>query len=387
MHTLRYIERYKETEIKESLNRNPATAIVGPRQCGKSTTARELLKTFDDAIYLDLERPSDLRKITDPEWYLSLHLDKLVCLDEIQRKPELFPLLRSLIDQKDRAGMYLILGSASRDLLQQSSETLAGRIHYIPLSPFLRTEIHQNYSLEDYLYKGGFPRSLSAEDDSASYEWRQDFISTFLERDLMQFKGFPPKTMRRLWQMLAHNNGQTLNLSQLGSALGVSHTMVRKYIDLLEDTFMIYQVPPFIENIKKRLVKSPKVYISDSGITTALLELQNYDQAAGHAVFGSLWETVVLTNVKAHFPSQNIYFYRTQTGQEIDFILNSPSKKIAIECKASVAPELTKGNYKAFDDLQLDEFWLVAPINEGYALNENVDVLSLIEVIDRLNNL
>lgn len=384
---MKYITRHKEAEIIESLNRNPATAIVGPRQCGKSTTANELLKIFDRAIYLDLERPSDLRKITDPEWYLSQHLDKLVCMDEIQRKPELFPLLRSLIDEKDKAGMYLILGSASRDLLQQSSETLAGRIHYVQLSPFLWTEIHHQFSLEEYLYKGGFPRSLSANSEQASFEWRQDFIATFLERDLLQFKGFPPKSIRRLWQMLAHNSGQTLNLSQLGSALGLSHTMVRKYIDLLEGTFMVHQVPPFVGNTKKRLVKSPKVYISDSGIATALLELQNYDQAAGHPVFGSLWESVVLTNLKAFFPFRNIYFYRTQRGQELDFIIQTDSKTIAIECKASVAPELTKGNHIAYGDVKADRLWLVAPVRDSYALHENVDVITLEEMIRRVKEL
>ncbi|MBV6654710.1 MAG: ATP-binding protein, partial [Mameliella sp.] len=305
-----YLSRILEISITESLKYNPVTAVLGPRQCGKSTLVKELLKDKANTLYLDLERPSDLQKLQDPEWFLSTQTERLICLDEIQRMPELFPLLRSLIDTTPRKGMYLILGSASRELIKQSSESLAGRISFKRLTPFLFAEISDQVKLEAYLSRGGFPLSLLAPKDEVSYDWRQDFISTFLERDLLQFAGFTPRTMRRLWQMLAHTNGQTVNLSKLGSSLGVSNTTVRKYIDLLEGTFMLIQLPPYEQNTKKRLVKSPKVYISDSGITTALLQLKSFEQAAGHPAFGSLWETTVLANLKGHFPNLDISFYR-----------------------------------------------------------------------------
>jgi predicted AAA+ superfamily ATPase len=294
---MNYINRALEADIRTSLKRNPATAILGPRQCGKSTLARKILDEIKPSVYLDLERPSDIQKLQDPEWFLGSQSDKLICLDEIQRYPELFPVLRSLIDAEGRNGMYIILGSASRDMLKQSSETLAGRISFKQLTPFIWEEVNASKTLEDYLSRGGFPRSLLAENDEASYEWRRDFIMTFLERDLLQFAGFTPATMRRLWQMLAHSNGQTVNYSSLGNSLGVSHTTIRNYIDLLEGAFMVRQVLPYFENTKKRIVKSPKVYITDTGLINALLGLKDFIQVAGHPGFGSLWETTVLVNL------------------------------------------------------------------------------------------
>lgn len=240
------------------------------------------------SVYLDLERPSDLAKLEDPEWFLGSQRDKLICIDEIQRIPELFPVIRSLVDQSGRNGQFLILGSASRDLIRQSSESLAGRITYKRLTPFLMDEVRGRVTTEQYLSRGGFPKSVLVNDE-ASVEWRNDFITTFLERDLLQFAGFTPVTMRRLWTMLAHTNGQTVNASLLGSSLGISHTTVRTYIDVLEGTFMVRLLAPAQTNTGKRLVKSPKVYMTDTGITTALLRLRNFEQAAGHPVFGSLW--------------------------------------------------------------------------------------------------
>lgn len=379
-----YLPRNLEHAIEESLLRNPATAVLGPRQCGKSTLVRRLLGQRENTLYLDLERPSDLSKLDDPEWFLSTQLGKLVCLDEIQRKPELFPLLRSLIDQGGRPGMYLILGSASRDLLRQSSESLAGRISFKSLTPFLWSEVSGQISLENYLTRGGFPRSLLATGEQASYEWRQDFINTFLERDLLQFAGFTPATMRRLWQMLAHSNGQTVNFSSLGSALGVSHTTVRTYIDLLEDTFMVRQLQPYAGNTKKRLVKSPKVYLSDTGIASALLNLRNFEQMAGHPSFGALWETLVLANLQGHFPSLDYSFYRTSNGNEIDLVVSNGSAQLAIECKASVAPKLSEGNYSALADLSPAASFVVAPVSSGYPISKGVEVVSLAELAGRV---
>lgn len=383
---LSYLPRQLEAEIETSLSRYPATAILGPRQCGKSTLVKHLLQKKKEAIYLDLERPSDLAKLTDAEWFLSTQLDKLVCLDEIQRKPEIFPLLRSLIDQGKRKGMYLILGSASRELIRQSSESLAGRISFKRLTPFLWQEIEQITTLETYLSRGGFPPSLLTPDDAVSFEWRENFISTFLERDLLQFAGFAPPTMRRLWKMLAHTNGQTVNLSSLGSSLGVSHTTIRNYIDLLEATFMLIQLAPYGGNTKKRLVKSPKIYLSDAGIATALLYLKTFEAAAGHPIFGSLWETAVLSNLVGHFPHLEYSFYRTNHGAEIDLVVSNGDTTIAIECKATLSPKLSAGNFSALKDIKPNACLVAAPVNESYPLKKDIDVVSLPELIRRIDN-
>jgi len=234
-----FLPRKIENAVLAALNSNPIVALIGPRQCGKSTLAKHLLENNSNSIYLDLERPSDLQKLTDAEWFLISQKGKLICIDEIQRKPELFPLLRSLVDEWNYNGAFLVLGSASRDLLKQSSESLAGRISYKELSPFLWQELDGKYPIENYYAKGGFPRSILNTDSEESYEWRENFISTFLERDLLQWRGFTPVTMRRLWQMLAHNNGQTVDYSTLARSLEVSAVTIKNYIDLLESTFMV----------------------------------------------------------------------------------------------------------------------------------------------------
>jgi predicted AAA+ superfamily ATPase len=381
---MNYINRALEADIRTSLKRNPATAILGPRQCGKSTLARKILDEIKPSVYLDLERPSDIQKLQDPEWFLGSQSDKLICLDEIQRYPELFPVLRSLIDAEGRNGMYIILGSASRDMLKQSSETLAGRISFKQLTPFIWEEVNASKTLEDYLSRGGFPRSLLAENDEASYEWRRDFIMTFLERDLLQFAGFTPATMRRLWQMLAHSNGQTVNYSSLGNSLGVSHTTIRNYIDLLEGAFMVRQVLPYFENTKKRIVKSPKVYITDTGLINALLGLKDFIQVAGHPGFGSLWETTVLVNLIGKFPDLDLSFYRNSQQQEIDFVLHLPNSRIAVECKATKSPRLSDGNYAALKDIEPDVLYIVCPVEEGYPLKPGIEVVSLQELIEKI---
>ena len=382
-----YIPRMLQEEVQASLLKNPVTAVLGPRQCGKSTLVKQMIAPLDDVLYLDLERPSDIQKMEDPEWFLSSQDDKLICLDEIQRLPEIFPLIRSLVDEHRVPGRFLILGSASRELIKQSSESLAGRISYKTLTPFLWSELSGIISLETYISRGGFPLSTLSNSDSDSYEWRLDFISTFLERDLLQFAGFTAVTMRRLWQMLAHNNGQTLNMSRLGESLGVSHTTIRNYVDLLEHTFMVKQLPPWNGNTKKRLVKSPKVYLTDSGITAALLQLNGFEQVAGHPVFGSLWESVVFMQLNAHIPHAEFSFYRTNHGHELDFILSFPDSIIAIECKASVAPSVSKGTYKALEDVNPDHTFVVAPVDKGYSMTKGIEVVSLSELVEKLTDL
>lgn len=380
-----YIPRIIEPDIRSALQHNPAVAILGPRQCGKSTLVKHLLRNEEKSLYLDLERPSDQQKLVDPEWFLSTQSQKLVCLDEVQRMPEIFPLLRSLIDEQGRKGMYVILGSASRDLIRQSSESLAGRIHFHRLTPFLFSEVQHHVDLETYLSRGGFPRSILADEEDVSFRWREDFISTFLERDLLQFAGFTPITMRRLWQMLAHLNGQTANYSKLGDALGISHTTVRKYIDLLEGTFMLTQLPPYYANTKKRLIKSPKVYLSDTGIVAALLQLRDFNQLAGHPVMGTLWEGLVLQQLKGHFPNLEYSFYRTNHGHEIDIVVMQGSRKLAIECKASSAPSLSKGNYKALDDIHPEKCFVLAPVPEGYSMHKSIEVVAIHEFIEKMS--
>jgi predicted AAA+ superfamily ATPase len=360
--------------------------VTGPRQCGKSTLIRYLLG-IKELIYLDLERESDLRKLDEADWFLQSQKNRTICLDEIQRKPGIFQLIRSLVDEWGKDGSFIILGSASRDLLRQSSESLAGRISYKRLTPFLWREIKEEGSLEDYLIRGGFPGSFLAKNDSVSTEWKENFISTFIERDLMQWAGSSPVAVRRLWQMLAHVNGQTLNYSALGNSLGVSATTVKNYIDLLQSTYMVDVVPPHLVNTGKRLIKAPKVYISDSGIVTALLGLSRFDQLAGHPVFGSLWEGVVLANLKGHFPGADIRFYRTNHGAELDFLVFLPQIFLAVECKASRAPALSRGAYSSIDDLKPQHIFIVSPVEAGYPVRKDIDVVSLDELVNRIQKM
>jgi len=379
-----YIKRVLEKRVFESLENNPVTAIIGPRQAGKSTLAKAIIKNRDKSVFLDLEKPSDLAKLDNAEWFLQSQKDKLIVLDEIQRKPEIFTLIRSLIDEWQKNGKFLILGSASRDMLQQSSESLAGRISYKRLSPFLLSEIQDTYSLNEYIARGGFPRSILAKDDNKSADWLDDFISTFLERDLLLWSGFSPETMRRLWQMTAHNNGQTINYSSFGNSLGVSNTTIRNYIDLLAGTFMVNVLPPYHKNYGKRIVKAPKVYVTDTGLTSRLLGLKGFDQISGHPVFGSLWESIVISNIKAHFPGAKLSFFRTSNGAEVDIILEMDKGIFAIECKASLSPKLNKGNLFAIDTVKPAHTLIAAPVEKGWSVDKNTDVVSVSQLLDFL---
>ncbi|MDR0792402.1 MAG: ATP-binding protein [Chitinophagaceae bacterium] len=382
-----YLDRRLIDQINESLEHVPVTAVLGARQVGKSTLVKHILSS-KDSMYLDLERPSDLNKLEDAELFFSSQKDKLICIDEVQRKPEIFPLIRSLVDERNRNGCFLILGSASRDLLNQSSETLAGRISYKKLTPFLWSEIKDRFTIEAYFSRGGFPRSLLAKKDETSYNWREDFITTFLERDLLQWRNFIPVTMRRLWQMLAHNNGQTADYSTLAKSLSISSVTIKNYIDLLEETFMLKTVPPYTSNLGKRLVKSPKIYLSDTGITATLLGLRNYEAIIGHSAFGSLWEQMVLNNLIGHFPNAEFYFYRTTGGAEIDFMMTLYGKVYAIECKASLSPKLSVGNFNAIEDISPTQTFVVVPANdsESWAMKNGIEVVSLTGLIAKIEH-
>jgi len=384
-HGVMYIHRSIEASILRALQNFPVTAVTGPRQCGKSTLVKHLLGAYPENIYLDLEKPSDLRKLEDAEWFFTSQREKLICIDEIQRRPELFPLIRSLVDEWNRPGCFLILGSASRDLLKQSSESLAGRIIYKRLTPFLWEELGDEYSIENYFSQGAFPLSLFSEDAEFSFEWRESFITTFLERDLLQWAGFTPTTMRRLWQMLAHVNGQTTNYSTLASSLGITSATAKNYIDLLVGTYMVEIVPPYMSNLGKRLVKSPKVYISDSGITSSLLGLRSFNELSGHPAFGAIWEQIVLSNLKGLYPQAEFFFYRTTNGAEVDFVMKLNNTIFAIECKASYAPILSKGNYLAFEDINPKHIFIVTPSPDSWSMKEKIDIVSLTDLKSKID--
>ncbi|MGK5090521.1 ATP-binding protein [Deltaproteobacteria bacterium TL4] len=379
----RYIQRFLEVSVREALQNNPVVALLGPRQCGKSTLARQILQGIDN-IYLDLERPSDLLKLQEAEFYLSNQSQKLVCIDEIQKNPDLFPLLRSLVDEDRRAGRFLILGSASAELIRQSSESLAGRISYFELTPFLMTELATRVDLQQLWIHGGFPGSILALDPDTSFKWREDFIKTFLERDLAQFYNQPATAMRRFWMMLAHSHGQVSNYSKLGQSLDVSHTTVKRWLDVFEQTFMVRVLRPFEGNMKKRLVKSPKIYFRDSGILHTLLDIEDLNELMGHPVAGSSWEGFALENMINMLPRCKTFFYRTSSGEEIDLILERKGKKIGIEFKLSASPKLSRGLPASIEALGLEKVYVVAPIEGAFALSPKIRISSLLIAIHEL---
>jgi hypothetical protein len=339
-------------------------------------------------IYLDLELHEDQSKLQEPQLYLEQHVDRCVILDEIQRVPELFPVLRGLIDKNRTPGRFIILGSASPELLKQSSESLAGRIAYKELAPFNCTELLPNYSMNRHWFRGGFPEAFLSTDDDFCRIWTRNFVQTYLERDLpLLGLTVSPALMRRLWSMLAHLHGSIFNASTISRSLGVTVPTVNRYIDFLDSAFIVNRLHPFYLNLRKRLVKSPKVYIADSGITTALLQLKSFEQAAGHPAFGSLWETTVLSNLMGRFPDLDISFYRTNHGAEVDFVLSNAHKTVVVECKASVAPKLTPGNYSSLEDIEPDICFIAAPISSGYPVEDGIEVVSLYELMSNIAEL
>ncbi len=364
------VRRDVQAEAEKSLDRMPAVAILGPRQCGKSTLARMIVdQRASPTLYLDLERPADVARLNDPESLLLANSDRLVCIDEVQRRPDLFPTLRYLIDRSGRNGQFLILGSASRELIRQSSETLAGRIRYIELTPFLQSEPH-GASIQDLWVRGGFPRSLLADGDTASFEWRQDFIRDFLERDIPALSPrTSTQTARRLWQMLAHVHGQVLNMSALGNSLDVSTHTVKHHTDLLEGAFMARRLQPFGRNVGKRLTKSPKLYLRDTGILHGLLGIQSWEDLLGHPVYGFSWETLCIEHILSRCRSHvKPCFYRTARGAEIDLVLEDGKSCVAVEFKSSTSPTPRPGFWIASDDLQCSRRWIIAPVDAPYPL-------------------
>jgi predicted AAA+ superfamily ATPase len=388
------IHREAQSEVITLMEEFPAVGLLGPRQVGKTTLAVAIAETFSpDLIYIDLESASDQAKLIDPESYFELNKGKLIILDEIQRVPELFNILRGVIDKRRRQGFkngqFLILGSASLELLQQSSETLAGRIAYKELSAFNASEI-QLYAPggQNQLWlRGGFPTSFLAKTDEASLRWRLNFISTYLEREVPQFGArIPAVTLRRLWTMLAHNQGGQLNTAQLGANLDVAAPTAKRYIELLEDLLLIRSLRPWFGNIGKRLVKTPKVYIRDSGLVHALLNLKSMEDLLGHPVVGASWEGYVIENLISCLPiGVTPWFYRTSAGAEIDLVVEKNEKNMyAIEIKRSLSPAVSKGFYLGCEDIGATHRYLVYPGNEKFSIGKNITVIPLLDLMAEL---
>jgi predicted AAA+ superfamily ATPase len=380
MHNL--IPREITDTVNTRLKTYPAVALLGARQVGKSTIAGMVIEHLAKAIHLDLERPADLNKLTDPEAFFSQFSDHLICLDEIQRTPDIFPILRGVIDRNRRNGQFLILGSASRDLIRQSSESLAGRISHIEITPFSRQEASFTNQTTHWL-QGGYPRSVLSKNDEISFQWREDYIRTFLERDIPQL-GFrlPANTIGRFWRMVAHSHGQVLNSSKLAGSMGVSSHTIRNYIDLLEQTFMLRTLPPYSGNIKKRLVKSPKVYIRDSGILHALLNIETMEELFSHPVYGASFEGYVIENIVSQLPRWEPSFYRTSNGAEIDLILTKGIKKIAVEIKSSTSPKVSTSFWNSIETISPDQTVVIAPVEGEYPISGHVKVMPLHAFID-----
>ncbi len=376
------------------LGRHAAVGLLGPRQVGKTTLALEI-GAGRPSVYLDLESAPDRAKLANAEDYLSQHEDKLVVLDEIQRAPGLFQALRGVIDagrrRGRRHGRFLILGSASIELLKQSAETLAGRIAYTELAPLDALEAGSKRQARDRLWlRGGFPDSFLARNDPASLEWREAFIRTYLERDIPQLgPRIPAETLRRFWTMLAHSQGGLLNAARMASGLGINGQTVSRYLDLLTDLLLVRRLEPWSTNQRKRLVRSPKVYVRDSGIAHALLGIEDLESLLGHPVSGPSWEGFVIENLIAAAPAATrSAFYRTAGGAEVDLLLTTPRGDLwAIEIKRSLAPKPERGFHQAVADLGPKHRFIVYPGEERFSLGEKIEAIGLPELMGELRRL
>lgn len=373
------IDRLQEGILQESLQRAPVTVLLGPRQCGKTTLARHFIQKKNlDHVFLDLQNRSDRNKMLEPEFFLSSHRKQLVCLDEIQLLPEFFSILRSEVDQDRRNGRFLLLGSASQSLLKQTTESLAGRVAFIELTPFFLKEVETRSTWNSVWLRGGFPNSVLALNDRQSFQWRRDFVRTFLERDIPQL-GFaiPMPIIERLWTLLAHYHGQVMNYSKAAASMDLSIVTLKKYIAILEQTYMIRTLKPAESNLKKRLVHAPKIYIRDSGLLHYLLDIHEYDDLLAHPSNGASWEGFVIENILSQYPEWKPSFIRTSNGAEIDLLLERGSKRIAIECKLSKAPQPSRGLHSLIQDLQPHQSWIISPVETHYQVQNNLQIAPL----------
>ncbi|OWV96070.1 ATPase [Rhizobium sp. R72] len=386
------ISRRKTSELIELIDSNPAVALLGPRQVGKTTLALEIGEQRP-STYLDLESDADRAKLSEPELYLSGHEDKLVILDEVHRLPDLFQILRGLIDKGRRKGLrsgrFLLLGSASIDLLKQSGESLAGRIAYLELTPIDGLEV-QSTELNTLWNRGGFPDSLLARTDAISQRWRLDFIRTYLERDIpLLGPRIPAETLRRFWTMLAHHQSGLLNAADFARSLGVDGKTVASYLDLMVDLLLVRRLEPWHNNAGKRLIKSPRLYVRDSGLLHSLLGLTTLEDILGHPIAGASWEGFVIETLHAAMPQgAHANFYRTAAGAEVDLIVTLPAgRRWAIEIKRSLTPKVERGFHNACLELKPDRRIVVYPGTEVYPLNNEIEVLPLQQLGEELTHL
>ena len=386
------IDRYLKKKLLKELEYSPAVVLLGPRQVGKTTLAFDISNQFN-AVYLDLESESDRAKLEQPELYLEDHKDRLIILDEVQRTPGLFPNLRGIIDKRRRAGKvngsFLLLGSASFELLKQSSESLAGRVAYLELDPINTIEVSP--SSQDNLWeRGGFPNSLLAVNDEASLLWRKNFIRTYIERDIPQL-GFniSSENLRRFWTMLCHHQGCQMNSAELSRSLGINVKTVDAYLDLLVDLMLVRKLQPWHTNLGKRISKKPKVMIRDSGIVHALLNIKDKESLLSNPTLGNSWECFVIENLLSCLSKEaSGYYYRSSGGAEIDLLLNWPDGEIwAIEIKRSLNPKLERGFYSACEDVKPTRKFVVYPGEESYRISEDINVISLRGLAEQLISL
>ena len=379
--------RFIEEKLLNTVNNFPATGIIGPRQVGKTTLAKQLIKKIDkEAVYIDIENPRDKIKLSDPVLFFENNINKCIIIDEIQLMPELFSVLRPMIDMKKEPGRFIILGSASPLLLRQSSQSLAGRIAYIELPGFNLLELDPG-SQNELWFKGGFPDAFLSKNTEIWQQWLDNFIKTYINTDLpILGLDINRNTIRNLWTMLSHVNAQVINYSNIAKSLSVSSTTLKKYIDFLENAFLIRQLQPFYPNIKKRIVKAPKLYLRDTGILHNLLNIQSTDDLEGNPLKGNSWEGFVIEQIlQIAGSSHEPYFYRTHQGAECDLVLTKSSKPIySIEIKFSAAPTLTKGNKIAFNDIGAVKNYVIIPESEEYQLSEDITVCGLNSFLKKL---
>ncbi len=382
------IKRNLYSELNFSLKKFPVVCITGPRQCGKTTLAKLICsEQKKDFVYLDLEKIEDNRRIQDPGLFFQDNRQKLIVIDEIQRNPNLFPEIRAEVDTNRRAGRFLILGSASPDIILNTSETLAGRIKYIHLHPFILSELKKTINWKDLFFWGGFPNIVLDNDAQFRKDWLDNFIYTYLERDLpMLGLKASPVQVRRLWEMLAYQSGNLLNSSSLARSLGVSNHTVNAYMDYLEGAFMIYRIEPFEINIGKRIVKSKKVFMADTGLLHRLLRIDSYNQLMSTQLAGHSWENFVLIQILPIIRKNwNIWFYRTHTGIEADLVLGKGLKpEICIEIKLSSAPGITRSFATAINDLQTSKNYIIIPDVKKYRLRKDITVCSINDFLEMI---